>query len=62
MGGQSKSKRKFGEVKVSEADEVTVYFINPEIENSALGQRANLVWISEKFQVSLVTIYCQKQF
>ena len=37
MGGQSKSKRKFGEVKVSEADEITVYFINPEIENSALG-------------------------
>ena len=37
MGAQSKSKHKFGEVKVSEADEVTVYFINPEIENSALG-------------------------
>ena len=62
MGGQSKSKRKFGKVKVSEPDEVTVYFINPEIENNALGQSANLVWISEKFQVSLVTIYCQKQF
>ena len=37
MGGQSKSKRKFGKVKVSEPDEVTVYFINPEIENNALG-------------------------
>ena len=49
MGAQSKSKHKFGEVKVSEADEVTVYFINPETENNALGQSASLVWISEKF-------------
>ena len=41
-----------------EADEVREYFINPEIENEALGQCANLVWISEKFHASLVKRYC----
>ena len=43
MGGRCKSKHKFGEMKVCEADEVREYFINPEIENEALCQCANLV-------------------
>ena len=30
MGGRSKSKHKFGGMKVCEADEVTEYFLNPE--------------------------------
>ena len=62
MGGQSKSKHKFGAMKIWEADEAREHFINPEIENEALGQIVNLVWISEKFHASLVKIYCQKQF
>ena len=33
MGGQSKSKHKFGAMKIWEADEAREYFINPEIEN-----------------------------
>ena len=37
VGGQGKSKHKFGGIKVCEADEVREYFINPEIENEALG-------------------------
>ena len=37
MGGWCKSKHKFGEVKVWEVDKVREYFINPEIENEALG-------------------------
>ena len=43
MGGRCKSKHKFGEMKVCEADEVREYFINPEIENEALCQCANLI-------------------
>ena len=62
MGGQSKSKHKFGAMKIWEADEAREHFINPEIEDEALGQSVNLVWISEKFHASLVKIYCQKQF
>ena len=58
MGGRCKIKHKFGEMKVCDADEVREYFINPEIENEALAQCAGLVWISEKFHASLVTIYC----
>ena len=61
VGGQGKSKHKFGGIKVCEADEVREYFINPEIENEALGQCANLVRISEKLHASLVKIYSQKQ-
>ena len=30
MGGRSKSKHKFGSMKVCEADEVIEYFINPK--------------------------------
>ena len=52
MCGRSKSKHKFHGVKVSEADEVREYFINPEVENNPLDYCANLVWISEKFLVS----------
>ena len=37
MGGRCKSKHKFDEMKVSEAEEVREYFVNPEIENEALG-------------------------
>ena len=37
VGGQGKSKHKFGGIKVCEADEVREYSINPEIENEALG-------------------------
>ena len=37
MGGWSKSKRKFGGMKVCEAEEITEYFIKPQIENEALG-------------------------
>ena len=37
MGGQSKSKLKFGAIKVWEADKVREHFINPETENEALG-------------------------
>ena len=62
MGGQSKSKHKFGVMKIWEDDEAREHFINSEIENEALGQSVNLVWISEKFHASLVKIYCQKQF
>ena len=58
MGGRCKSKHKFGEMKVCEADQVREYFINPEIENEALSQCASLVWISEEFHVSLVKMYC----
>ena len=32
IGGRSKSKHKFDGMKICEADEVTEYFINPEIE------------------------------
>ena len=56
VGGRRNSKHKFGGMKVCEADEVREYFVNPEIENEALGQCANLVWISEKFHASLVKI------
>ena len=37
IGGRSKSKYKFVGIKVCEVDEVTEYFINPGIENEALG-------------------------
>ena len=37
IGGRSRSKHKFVGMKVCEADEVIEYFINPEIENEALG-------------------------
>ena len=37
MGGRCKSKHKFGEMKVCEADQVREYFINPETENEALS-------------------------
>ena len=37
MGGQSKSKHKFGVMKIWEDDEAREHFINPEIENEALG-------------------------
>ena len=47
-------------MKVCEADELREYFINPKIENEALGQYGNLVWISEKNHASLAKIYCQK--
>ena len=49
-------------MKVWEVDKVREYFINPETESEALGQCANLVWISEQFHASLVKIYCQNQF
>ena len=49
-------------MKVCEADEVRKDFINPENENEILDQCPNLVWISEKFDVSLVKIYFQKYF
>ena len=42
------------------ADKVREYFINPKVENEALDQCVNLVWISEIFHASLVKIYCQK--
>ena len=44
-------------MKVCEAEEITEYFIKPQIENEALGQCANLVWISENFNALLVKIY-----
>ena len=62
MGGRTKSKHKLGGMKVCEADELREYFVNPEIENDVIGQCTNLVWISETFYVSLVTISCQKLF
>ena len=37
VGGQSKSKHKFGRMKVCQADKVREYCINTEIENEALG-------------------------
>ena len=61
VGGQSKSKHKFGRMKVCEADKVREYCINTEIENEALGQCASLVRISEKLHASLVKIYSEKQ-
>ena len=37
ISGRSKSKHKFGGVKVCKANEVREYFINPEIKNEASG-------------------------
>ena len=39
---RTKSKHKFGGMKVCEADKVREYFINLETENEALDQRVNL--------------------
>ena len=36
MGGRSKSKHKFGGIKVYQAGKVRECFISPEIENEAL--------------------------
>ena len=47
-------------MKVCQADELREYFINPKIENEALGWCVNLVWISENIHLSLAKIYCQK--
>ena len=60
MAKRIKSKHKFGKMEVCKVDEVREYFLNPEIENEALGQCTNSVWISEKFLVSLVKVYYQK--
>ena len=43
MGGRRKSKHILGGMKVCQINEVREYFINPEIENEALGWCTNLV-------------------
>ena len=37
MAKRIKSKHKFGKMEVCKVDEVREYFLNPEIENEALG-------------------------
>ena len=61
MGEESKSKLKFDEKKVCEAEEVREYFINPKIENLWLVCKLSYFQLKlQKFHASLVKIYCQK--